>query len=68
MIKLSLNSKNISQTEVAYAFNYSTWEAEAGQFLRVWGQTGLQYKFQESRVHRDKDKNSKHKYPLLHLQ
>ena len=35
------NSEN-GQAMVAYAFNPSTWEAEAGESLRVQGQPGLQ--------------------------
>jgi hypothetical protein len=33
---------------VVYVFNPNTWEVEAGGSLWVWGQLGLQSKFQDS--------------------
>jgi hypothetical protein len=35
-------------TVVMQAFNASSWEAEAGGFLWVWGQPALQREFQDS--------------------
>ena len=38
---------------VAHAFNHSTWEAEAGEFLSS-GQPGLQSEFQDSQGYTEK--------------
>ena len=39
---------------MAQAFNPSTWEAEIGGSLWVWGQPGLQSKFQDSQGYTEK--------------
>jgi hypothetical protein len=46
-------NKKISQAVVAHAFNPSTWEAEAGEFLSS-KPPGLQSEFQDSRGYAEK--------------
>jgi hypothetical protein len=39
---------------VGQAFNPNTWEAEAGDFLQVWGQPGLQSEVRDSQGYTEK--------------
>jgi hypothetical protein len=51
---------------VVHTFTPSTWEAEAGESLRVQGQPGLQSEFQNNQVYTEKhclEKNQNHKPP-----
>jgi hypothetical protein len=43
----------LSQVVVVHTFNPSTKEAEASEFLWVWGQPGLESGFQDSQSYRE---------------
>jgi hypothetical protein len=55
VVKHLLNNKKawVSQAVVVHAFNPSTWEAEAGEFLSR-GQPGLHSEFQDSQGYAEK--------------
>jgi hypothetical protein len=50
----ALIKNTFGENRVAHAFNPSTWEVEAGGFLRVRGQPGLQSEFQDSQGYTEK--------------
>jgi hypothetical protein len=52
---------------MAHTFNPSTWEAEAGGSLWVWGQPGLQSKFQDSQGYNSKTNTDMVKYTITYF-
>jgi hypothetical protein len=49
-----LKNQTLSLGMMVHAFRLSTWEAEAGGSLWIWGQLGLEWVFQESQGYTEK--------------